>query len=156
MQHASTYDNVIYCAKNYFLLNKDQIRLEILLDYYEALKNGTPIPYQDRSQRLKMIDKNDYEFNYAYLAKHALVEGAPHRGTFGNEQWAPIGSLTAKGTNVVETFIDQYIEHTPDVKTRISSAASYLKKIVELSKIWVSNLDLYNRAVELFASLISS
>ena len=65
MQHASTYDNVIYCAKNYFLLNKDQIRLEILLDYYEALKNGTPIPYQDRSQRLKMIDKNDYELNYA-------------------------------------------------------------------------------------------
>ena len=84
------------------------------------------------------------------------MEGAPHRGTFGNEQWAPIGGLTAKGTDVVETFIDRCIEHTPDVKTRISSAASYLKKIVELSKIWVSNLDLYNRAVELFASLISS
>ena len=135
-------------------MNDDQIRLAILLDYYEALKNGSSIPYQDRSKRLQMIDKQKYEFNYAYLAQRRLVKGSPSFGTFGDEHWVPIGGLTAEGTTVVKTFIDQCIERTnADLR---SSLTSYLDKIVELGTIWASNSDLYNQAVELFAALLRS
>ena len=101
-----------------------------------------------------MIDKQKYEFNYAYLAQHRLVKGSPVSGTFGDEHWVPIGGLTAEGTNVVETFIDQCTKRT-NASLR-SSLASYLDKIMELGTIWASNSNLYNQAVELFAALLRS
>ena len=57
------------------LLNDKQIRLEILLDYYKAMRNQTGIPHQENNEKLKNIDRREYNFNYGYLVKHNLVHG---------------------------------------------------------------------------------
>jgi hypothetical protein len=137
-------------------LNDNQIRLEILLDYYKAMRNQTGIPEQEDNEKLREIDEKDYEFNYGYLVKHDLVKGEITPSDDGIEYFTPNGGITGYGMDVVERFIDGCVENTEKVENKIiDKTLSTLDKIMELATIWTANPDLYQKAWELLSSLIS-
>lgn len=136
-------------------MNDNQIRQEILFDFYKALRNQTPIPRQDDNEKLKNINKKDYEFNYAYLSEHYLVDGSRHYTTDGVACYTPNGGITGAGMDVVERFIDGCVENIEKTKnTIISTSLSYMEKITELIVIWSNNSDLFQQALEFLSSLI--
>ena len=137
-------------------MNDKQIRLEILLDYYKAMRNQTRIPLQENSEKLRDIAKKDYDFNYGYLVKHYLVDGQSHYSTDGIEHITPNGGITGSGMDIVETFIDNCIDDVKKVENKIiDNALSYLDKITELLIIWSKNAELYQNAWELLTNLIN-
>lgn len=138
------------------MLNDNQIRLEILLDYYKSMRNQTGIPRQENNEKLRELDKKDYAFNYGYLVKHSLVKGEINYSDNGIECFTPSGGITGVGMDIVEKFIDGCVESTEKIKNKIiDKTLSTLEKIVELTTIWASNPDLYQQAWELLSSLIS-
>ena len=137
-------------------MNDNQIRLEILLDYYKAMRNHTGFPNQVDNEKLKEIDENDYDFNRLYLQKHDLVEGEIFRDDDGAEFFSPTGGITAKGMDIVEKFIDGCIENIEKTENKIiEKTLSNLEKIMKLVIIWNTNPNLYQQAWELLSSLIS-
>lgn len=137
-------------------MNDNQIRLEILLDYYKAMRNQTGIPHQGDNEKLKEIDHKNYDFNYGYLIKHDLVNGQIDHSNNGVEYFTPIGGITGSGMDVVETFVNKSVENIEKVENKIiDKTLSYFDKIVELVSIWNMNLNLYQQAWELLSSLIS-
>ena len=136
---------------NNFMDDK-QIRLEILLDYYKAMRNQTEIPGHKDNEKYGKLDKKDYDFNYGYLVKHDLVKGSSHYSSNGVEYFAPNGGITGDGIDVVENFIDRCVDGLEN-KT-IEKSLSYMDKILELVSLWSSNLELYQQAWDLLASLI--
>lgn len=137
-------------------MNDKQIRLEILLDYYKAMRNQTRIPHQEDNERLKETDVKDYNFNYGYLVKHYLVEGQAHHSDDGTEYFTPVGGITGAGMDIVENFIDDCVENAQKATNKIiDNTLSYLNKLVELFTIWTTNIDLYQQAWELLSSLIN-
>lgn len=137
-------------------MNDKQIRLEILLDYYKAMRNQSRIPYQEDNEKLREIDKRDYEFNYGYLVKHDLVQGDIDRSDDGIEYFTPNGGITGHGMDIVEIFIDGCVENVEKVENKIiDKTLSNLNKIIELTTIWTTNVDLYQQAWELLSSLIN-
>ena len=142
---------------SYFsLLNDNQIRLEILLDYYKAMRNQSRIPHQGDNEKLKEIDHKEYDFNYGYLVKHKLVEGSIHYSDDGAEHFTSNGGITGIGMDIVEQFIDNCIDSIEKTKKNIDKNISYFDKIVELVSIWASNSESYQQAWELLSTLITN
>lgn len=119
------------------------------------MRNQSRIPYQDDNKKLREIDPKDYQFNYGYLIKHNLVQGSIDRSDDGVEYFTPNGGITELGMDIVETFLDGCIENVEKVEHKIiDKTLSYLNKIIELTTIWSTNVDLYQQAWELLSSLI--
>lgn len=136
-------------------MNDNEIRMEILFDYYKAMKNQTGIPHQNDNPKLKEIDSKEYDFNYGYLVKHDLVKGEIHHSDGGTEHFTPNGGIEGLGMDIVETFIDNCVENTEKTtKNVISKSMSYLDKIAELVIIWSNNSDLFYQSLEFLASLL--
>jgi len=136
-------------------MNDDEIRMEILFDHYNAMKNQTRLPYQEYSEKLKNIDKKDYDFNYGHLVKHNLVEGHVTNSDDGTEYFTPIGGITGLGMDIVEKYIKNSVEHVKNTANIIiKKTLSYVEQIVELVIIWSNNSNLFQQALEYFHSLI--
>ena len=137
-------------------MNDKQIRLEILLDYYKAMRNQTIIPGQENSEKLRDIDRKDYQFNYGHLIKHHLLNGESHFSTDGIEHFSPTGGITEHGLDIVETFVEKCVENVKQSENKIiDKTMSILNTISELVSIWAVNADLYQQAWELLSSLIN-
>ena len=138
------------------MINDQQIRLEILLSYYKAMRNQESIPDQTDNEKLKNIDKKDYEFNYGYLVKKDLLKGTIHRSTDGTEHFAPTGGITGHGIDIIENFIDKSVNKIQESGiTFANNAPKHVDKISELIMIWSKNMDLYQSAADFLQSLIS-
>ena len=134
-------------------LDRTEIRMEILLDYYRDFEKQTGIPEQTGNEKLKHVSRQNYESNYGYLVKSGMLCGAAHYSDDGVAHYVPTGDITCQGMDVVEKFIDGCVEISK--KTRaISFSLGYLDKITELYKIWASNYGLFQKALELLASII--
>ena len=137
-------------------MNDKQIRLEILLDFYKAMRNQTPIPGQEDSEKLREIDGKDYQFNYGYLIKHHLLNGKSRFSTDGIEHFSPTGGITEYGLDIVETFVEKCVENVKQSKNKIiDKTMSIVNTISELVSIWAVNADLYQQAWELLSSIIN-
>lgn len=134
-------------------MNDKQVRLEILLDYYKAMRNQTEIPFQKDNEKLREIDRKDYDFNYGVLVKFDMVNGQINYSDDGVEVYTPNGGIKQRGIIIVENFIDSCVENL-EGKT-INKSLSYFDKIMELVSLWSTNLILYQQAWDLLASMIS-
>jgi len=132
-------------------MNDDEIRMEILLDHYKALRNQSGLKFK----KLKNIPGNDYEFNYGYLVEHNLVRGSRDHLTDGTAVYTPSGGITGHGMDIVENFIRGSRKKVEESGNKIiDKTLSYVDQIAQLVIIWSNNSELFQQALEFLRSLI--